>query len=122
MHKRYRVIFLGLIESEEHFKQRMSPLGATHDIVEIMLQKAPVILKGGMTLSDARRYAEAIQHAGGRVRIQEDGEFEEPVQEKSFINIQPLANFTMCPECGLKQLKSDQCARCGFQFNQLLEA
>ena len=67
MNKRYRVVFLGLLKSEDYFKNGMSGLGATPGIVDQISKNAPVILKEDMPLGHARKYADAIQNAGGRV-------------------------------------------------------
>ncbi|MBW1705791.1 MAG: hypothetical protein JRJ86_11585 [Deltaproteobacteria bacterium] len=94
----------------------MLRLGAPAEIVAKMFEKAPVILKGGLTLGGARRYADAVQDAGGRVIIQEHGHFEESGRLSASISIAPFQEFTMCPECGLKQPKGEACERCGFRF------
>ena len=114
MDKKYRVVFLGLKESSGHFKEGMSKLGVDAAIVDRVVQKAPVILKGDMTLGDARKYADAVFHAGGRVNIQEHGLFDEPTRNSKPLDIKSLGKFTMCPECGYKQLKGVSCERCGF--------
>lgn len=118
MTKKYRVVFLGLLESEEYFRLGMSRLGVSPPAVEQIIQRAPVVIKGEMTLGDARPYADAIQTAGGRVNIQECGLFEEPDRINRSFDIMPLENFTMCPECGYKQLKAKACVKCGFIFSK----
>jgi hypothetical protein len=116
--KKYRVVFLSLVENEKDFQQEMSKLGVASPMIEQIINKAPVILKGGLTLEDARTYAGAIQHAGGRVKVQEYGGFEEQEQTDSFLDIKPLESFTMCPECGFKQLREEACVKCGFVFRE----
>lgn len=117
MVKKYRVLFQGLIEKDkEVFKAGMVRLGAPAGIVDKMFEKAPVIMKGDLTLGDARRYADAVQDAGGRVTIQEHGHFEESRRMNASVSIPPFQEFTMCPECGLKQPKGETCAKCGFTF------
>jgi predicted Zn-ribbon and HTH transcriptional regulator len=118
MNKRYRVVFLGLIDQREDFKRSMSGLGVPSETVDEIIQKAPVILKRDMTLAEARQYADAVQIAGGKVNIQDDGVLEnmEPIGKP--IDIKPLDHFTMCPECGYKQLKTQMCKKCGFLFNR----
>ncbi|MFC1821670.1 hypothetical protein ACFL9T_03120 [Thermodesulfobacteriota bacterium] len=118
MNKKYRVVYLGLLASRERFKDRMSDLGVAPEVTEMIFDKAPVILKAEMTLSDARRYADAILHAGGQVRIQQEGELKEPTTVRTPFAIQPLESFTMCPECGYKQLKAENCERCGNHFDK----
>lgn len=118
MDKQYRIVFLGLLRGQEEFAQGMARLGLGLSIAEEMIQKAPVVLKGGMTLKEARAYADAVQEAGGRVNIQEHGFFEEPRQLRKDLEIKPLENFTACPECGYKQLKRDACTKCGFVFQK----
>ena len=118
MNKKYRVVFLGLLSSRERFIDRMSAMGVSAESTEMIFEKAPVIMKGEMPLSDARRYADAVQLAGGQVKIQQEGEFEEEFAVRTPFTIHPLENFTMCPECGYKQLKADSCERCGYLFNK----
>jgi ribosomal protein L32 len=116
--KKYRIVFLGLLKGPEEFAQSMSGLGVEFTAVEEMIQKVPVVLKGGMTLREARAYADAVQEAGGRVNIQEHGFFEEPRQLRNDVEIKPLEKFTECPECGFKQLKGDACVKCGYVFQR----
>ncbi len=118
MEKKYCVLFQKLSDEEAVFKESMARLGVTSDVVDEMIKKAPIILKGDMKLGIARRYAEAIQEAGGRVVIQEDGRFEGPSLARHSFPVPPLERFTMCPECGLKQPKKDVCAKCGHKFKQ----
>lgn len=112
--KKYRVVFLGLLDRPENFKEGMARLGVSDAVVGQIIQRAPVILKGDLGLGDARVYADAVYQAGGRVNIQEDGLFEEPMRSGRALDIKPLEKFTMCPECGYKQLKAEVCERCGF--------
>lgn len=116
MVKKYRIIFLGLLESLQCFKERMSTLGIPSSTVEQMVQKAPVVLKAELTWADARQYAEAVQLAGGRVNIQEQGLFKGPERARKSAEIKPFEYFTMCPECGHKQPKRDACVKCGYPF------
>ena len=89
----------------------MRRLGAPSEKVLSMLARAPIILKGGMGAHVAERYAAAVRAAGGRVTVQQyDETGEEPVLIASF------EDFTVCPECGLKQQKGISCPRCGFRF------
>jgi len=116
MDKKYRVVFLGLLQSKADFVQRMSMLGVSPATAEDILQKVPVVLKRDMTLGDARQYADAVQDAGGKVNIQEHGHFEETKQINKPFDIKPLGKFIMCPECGYKQLKAEACLKCGLIF------
>jgi hypothetical protein len=114
MAKRYRVVFLGVLKERADFKARVGDLGVPPATVEEMVLKAPVILKEDLPLRTARRYADAVQDVGGRVKIEEHGSFErlEPLRR---IAIKPLDTFMMCPECGYRQLKSEACVKCGFK-------
>lgn len=116
MNKKYRVVFLGLLESRENFTQKMSRFGVSPTTVEQIISRTPVVIKRDMTLRDARDYADAIQYAGGRVNIQEHGVFEESEPNEKSFDIAPLANFIMCPQCGYKQLKDVACVKCGMVF------
>ncbi|MBW1669158.1 MAG: hypothetical protein JRJ66_14140 [Deltaproteobacteria bacterium] len=116
--KKYRVLFLGLLKSRQEFEEGMSKLGVNGSEVKEILQKGTVILKSGMRLKEARQYADAIQLAGGRVRIEEHGFFEEDEQMHKTFEIKPLGQFIACPECGYKQLKGKSCLKCGFVFER----
>ena len=71
-----------------------------------------------MSLGYAKKYADAIQNAGGRVKIQNHGLFNETVKGDRSLNIKPLENFVMCPQCGHKQLKTEACVKCAFVLNE----
>lgn len=116
MDKKYRVVFLGLLGSGEGFQERMSRLGVPLQTVEQIISNAPIILKGGLSLGAAREYADAVQHAGGRVNIQEHGIMEEPKRFSKPLDVRSLQEFIMCPQCGHKQLKASACSRCGRIF------
>ena len=75
--KTYRVLLLGRIEEKQDFEEKMEKLGFSPESVRELIAKAPSVLKVGQPLGEAREYAEAIQEAGGRVNIQEDGVSEE---------------------------------------------
>jgi hypothetical protein len=116
MSKRYFVIFSGLDKQEEYFREGMSRLGVSSDNVERIIHKAPVILKAGMQLAQAKRYATAVQEAGGRVGIREYELTGDKEGDESLFYIEPMENFIMCPQCGHKQLKRADCVKCGFIF------
>jgi ribosomal protein L32 len=114
--KTYRVVLLGRLEEKPDFEERMEKLGFSQKSVRDLIEKAPSALKAGLPLGEARKYAEAVQEAGGKVNIQEDGVSEESKRLHSPIEIRSLKDFTMCPECGHRQIKADVCVRCGFLF------
>ncbi|MBN1103704.1 MAG: ferrous iron transport protein A [Deltaproteobacteria bacterium] len=113
MVKKYRITFLGLQQDLDEFRERMFDLGFAPGAVERIVQNAPVVLRKDMTLGDARQVADAIQVAGGKVSIQDDGLSEEPVRIGPSMDVKPFEYFTMCPECGHKQPRSQVCVRCG---------
>lgn len=115
MDKKYRIVFLGLTCSEKEFKFGMSSFGVSQEQSLLMLQKAPVILKDNVPLSYARKYADAVQQAGGNVSIRENSFFKNGTNLKP-LNIEPLDSFIMCPECGHKQYKKSFCEKCGFEY------
>jgi hypothetical protein len=118
MDKRYRVVFLGLVKTEAYFKEGMSRLGISPMEVEKIIKEAPFILKEDLPMAIARRYADDIMLAGGNVNIQEHGFIEDDLEKKTGpLKIEPLESFTMCPQCGQKQLKAEQCVKCGFIFS-----
>jgi hypothetical protein len=114
MTKKYRVLFYGLSGDEEDFRSCMAHLGAPPEAVDKMITKAPVILKEGLTSAFSARYADAVRKAGGMVEVQEHGYLEESMNHT--ISIASFKDFTMCPECGLKQQKRETCVKCGFRL------
>ncbi len=116
MVKKYRIFFHGINGEEETFRVRMAHLGAPPEIVDKMLSDAPIILKTGLSLENSRRYAEALQDAGGRVTIEENGYFEKSRRVVHSVPVAPFEDFTMCPECGFKQPKGLICIKCGFRL------
>ncbi len=118
MTRRYRIIFLGLIEQEAQFTTFMcSRFGVQTGMVKHILESAPVTLKRNLSLGEAREYAEAVQLAGGRVQIQEEEASEAPERGHPALEIRSFGDFTLCPECGFTQLKSEACVKCGFSFS-----
>lgn len=117
MDRKYRVVFLSLTEGEDTFKENMARLGVPPETVQTIIKRAPVILKRDMPLAEARHYAEAVQAAGGRVRIQDDGQSEEGQRIFKQIEIKPMDHFTRCMECGYMQLKKPRCERCGHHLH-----
>ena len=116
MNKKYRVVFQGLTVEKDDFKADMARLAVPAEAVDMIIKKAPVVLKEGLTLADARRYADAVQEAGGRVMIQENGFFEESRRINRAVSITSFKEFTMCAECGFKQPKGEVCVKCGFKL------
>lgn len=114
--KKYRVVFLGIVNGMEDFSAGMGSLGVRVSMVEEMVRKAPVVLKAGMSLARARRYAEAVQRVGGKVNIQDDGLAEVPSRNRKPVAIKPFEHFTRCSECGHKQPRGDSCVKCGRSF------
>jgi hypothetical protein len=118
MNKRYLVIFSGIHETMDLFRTRMSGLGVSPAIAEEMIRKAPVILKAGMTHERAKKYADAVRKAGGSVEIREYGLIEDQRKDAGPFPIEPLENFTRCPQCGHKQHKKKVCVKCGFRLGE----
>jgi hypothetical protein len=117
MARRYRIVFLGLMETDAQFITGMSSqFGVAPTKVKHIIESAPMVLKRDLTLGKAREYAEALQRAGGKVHIQEHGEAEAPERERVSAEIKSFVDFTLCPECGFTQLKSEACVKCGFLF------
>lgn len=116
MTKTYRVVLVARIEEKPEFEAKMERLGFSPDTVPALIAKAPVPLKTGLPLGEAREYAEAVQEAGGKVNIQEDGISEEASRVRPAIEVRSLQDFTRCPECGHRQIKAEACVKCGFLF------
>ena len=98
---------------------RLLSLGVSSDTAEAILRKAPVILKSGMTAEKVKKYATAFREAGARVTImQEFGDSEELSMGNPSISIPAFDDFTMCPECGMKQPRGKSCERCGYTLTE----
>jgi len=117
MSKTYLVLFQGLTEPEDSFKNRILSLGVSSETAETIVRKAPVILKSGMSAERVKQYASAFRKAGARVTImQEHRDSEESSMGSHSISVPTFADFTMCPECGMKQPRGKSCERCGYTF------
>lgn len=114
MSKVYKVVFLGLSEKEELFKERMSSLGISLEKADKMIKMAPVVLKENESLDYLKKYAAAINGAGGRVKIFTCSLKEDAGSES---DIPTMASFTQCPQCGFKQLKKEECDKCGLDLS-----
>jgi ribosomal protein L32 len=115
--KTYRILLLERIEEKQDFEEKMGKLGFSPESVRELIARAPSALKVGLPLGEAREYAEAVQEAGGKVNIQEDGVSEEFNRLHPPVEIRSLQDFTMCPECGHRQIKAETCVKCGFLFS-----
>ncbi len=115
MNKTYLVLFQGLTEPKDYFKNQLLSLGLSTETAETILKKAPVILKSGMTAEKVKKYATAFREAGARVTImQEIGDSKESSMGSPSVSIPAFGDFTMCPECGMKQPRGKNCERCGY--------
>ena len=113
MNSRYQIIFLGLNKPPEHFHGEMIKLGVSASMIDRIIGNTPVILKQDLDLRHANDYAEAVITAGGNIRIQK---YSHQTETEDQVNIEPLESFTMCPQCGYKQLKSETCVRCSLDL------
>jgi hypothetical protein len=123
MTKRYCIIFQGLLAGHEQFRQRMAALGASPDVLERMMSRAPLVVKDDLTLGQARRYSELIREAGGKVAIYDRGwgeRFEYRMGHPW--TVAHFEKFTPCPRCGLKHLKGETCPRCGLMMSEQTES
>ena len=101
----------------ETFRQNMARLGVSDSTLNKCIEKAPIVLKRDLPLSEARRYADALMGAGGIVTIQETGHYtdsESALENK--ITASPQ-DSVRCPNCGFKQEKTETCVRCGFTLH-----
>jgi ribosomal protein L32 len=114
--KTYRVVLLGRMEEKQDFEEKMETLGFSPANLQDLIAKRPSALKAGLPLGEAREYADAVQEAGGKVNIQEDGVSEAFTRVHPPIEIRSLQDFTRCPECGHRQIKAEACVKCGFLF------
>jgi uncharacterized paraquat-inducible protein A len=114
MNKQYRVVFSGVTIDMETFRQNMSQLGVSGSTVDKCIEKAPLVIKRNLSLSEARLYADAIMSAGGIVTIQETGHYTESQPALKNRTVALYQDSMLCPNCGFKQKKADVCVRCGF--------
>lgn len=98
----------------ETFRQNMAQLGVSGSTLDKCIEKAPIVLKRGLPLSDARRYADAIMSAGGIVTIKETGQYTESQPSIENKIIASHQDSMLCPNCGFKQKKMEACVRCAF--------
>lgn len=110
MTKKYRLVFHYLIKPENYFREKMSMLGVSSEAVQKILKKAPVVLREDSSLEYLKKYANAVIDAGGRVDIRLVRNQE--ADDRS-VMIEPMKNFVLCSECGLKQLRKQACEKCG---------
>jgi hypothetical protein len=104
------------MEEKQDSGDKMEKLGFPPERLQSLIANAPSVLKAGLALGEAREYAETVQEAGGKVNIQQDGVSEELNRARPPIEIRSLQDFTMCPECGHRQIKAEACVKCGFLF------
>ena len=116
MIKSYAVIILRLNLPEDNFRLEMSRLGLTTEVINHIIEKAPIIMKAGIPLDLAEKYARAIEKAGGVVNIKEYGILTTVNRQNDGIEIEPLESFTMCRQCGHKQIRKAACVKCGFSL------
>lgn len=122
MPKRYCVIFQGLMSDQERFRHRMAALGASPDVLERMMSRAPLVVKEDLTLEQAKRYSDLIRGAGGKVAIYDRGWGERHAHRLSHPwAVAHFEKFTPCPRCGLKHLKGETCPRCGLMISEKTE-
>ncbi len=110
--KTFYLVLLSLIETPDVFSQRMTRLGFFLEDTDHMAARAPFTFKRGLTLKEARELADALQFAGARVAVREEGVVVDHRSRRKGL-ILPLESFTMCPQCGHKQPKAEACTRCG---------
>jgi hypothetical protein len=113
--KTFCLILLGLAQTPELVGQRVLRLGLLPEDMERISARAPFTFKRGLTLKQAREWADAFQSAGARVAVREEGTILDRRRGRKPL-IQPLESFTMCLQCGHKQLKAEACTRCGSVF------
>ncbi len=119
MNKMYRVVFIGLIQTEEYFRSRISRLGVSPEDADKILERAPVVLKEAESLDYIQKYARAVIDAGGNVDIRRCDSAGSLKTESN--GIPGMSSFTQCPQCGHRQPKKELCVRCGFILMRLIK-
>jgi hypothetical protein len=114
LNKNYCLVFLGLLETPEIFTQKMRNLGFSSADIESIIASPPVPFRNGLSLREARECADAVQSAGGRVNVREEESVKSQEGAGKSVAIPPMESFTLCPQCGHKQVKARTCVRCGF--------
>ena len=118
MTKAYSVVFDGLNVSKSDFYVAIDKLGVNKNEINYLNQPIPVVVKDGISLKEARRYADVIMAAGGRVSIIEAWEIKakHSGDNRGLAISSSFSDFVVCPECGFKQYKNTLCVRCGYNF------
>jgi len=112
-------MFDGLNVPKSDFCLIMNKLGVNENEINYLDQPVPIAIKDGVSLKEARHYADVIIAAGGRVSIIEAWK----IKTKHSVNNHNLtipssfSDFVICPECGFKQHKNTLCIRCDYKFS-----
>jgi hypothetical protein len=138
----YKVIFSGLLVIGPEEEARLlaglqKKFNLTREKAESLLQRVPIVVKKGISKEEAERYVKAFAEIGGRAKAEEERipnmeithEYEPkpkpesqpgPAAEPAFAyrsesERKPyIAGVVTCPQCGLEQPETDECAKCGI--------
>jgi hypothetical protein len=149
---RYKVTFLGPVRNDlttvntlaEGLKERFK---LSDEAAAKVMGMAPVAIKSGATLSEAKRYKEILEALGAKVQIDPIEKPQEALPEES---PQPLnrapqvvpvktksppspaesgessgtetqTQMITCPQCGHVQEQTDECVKCGVIISKFLK-
>jgi len=117
MEKRYRLLFIGVAGDEGHFRAELQAKGVQDRLIDQMFELAPVIIKQGLSLAQARHYADMLRAMGAKITILDDQGAPRARQSKDAPLVTPMSEFVPCPQCGLVQPEGSVCYRCGADLS-----
>lgn len=151
----YKVIFLGLsvIGPEEETRLiggLQKRFNLSPERAESLLQRVPIVVKKGLTVEEAQRYAKVFEEIGGRAKLEEEKEpiptleitrgFEPEHEPEPRAEPGPrpepkppfayrsapekkafIKGMVTCPQCGFEQPETDECIKCGVIISKFVQ-
>ncbi|MBU2547367.1 MAG: hypothetical protein KKB20_03060 [Proteobacteria bacterium] len=118
--KSYKVVFQGLAEGQrpEEVRERLAAIyKASPGRVDQFFEGRPIVVKRGVDRTEAEKYRQLFEKAGGRCRVEPDGPAATAKAAAPKAPAAPVRRMT-CPQCGLDQDEAPACAGCGIVIDQ----